>query len=98
MIAVTGANGFVGRAMVELLRSRGEAVKALVRKQWADYQEAYEALLGATSTPWAPWTVVPADSKTHRNLMIATIVRDTLQGLKLRYPSGDPALAGLQVK
>ena len=69
-----------------------------VRKQWKDYQKAYQALLRATSTPWAPWTVVPADSKTHRNLMIATIVRDTLQGLKLRYPSGDPALAGLQVK
>ena len=25
----------------------------------------------ATGTPWAPWTIVPADSKTHRNLMIA---------------------------
>lgn len=68
-----------------------------VRKQWADYQRAYEALLGATSTPWAPWTVVPADSKTHRNLMIATIVRDTLKALDLRYPSEDPALAGLRI-
>ena len=28
-------------------------------------------LINATGTPWAPWTVVPADSKTHRNLMIA---------------------------
>ena len=24
----------------------------------------------ATGTSWAPWTIVPADSKTHRNLMI----------------------------
>jgi PPK2 family polyphosphate:nucleotide phosphotransferase len=69
-----------------------------VRKQWKDYQKAYQALLRATSTPWAPWTVVPADSKTHRNLMIATIVRDALKGLKLRYPPGDPALEGLQVQ
>jgi len=68
-----------------------------VRRQWKDYQKAYQSLLRATSTPWAPWTVVPADSKTHRNLMIATIVRDTLKGLKLRYPPGDPALEGLQV-
>lgn len=68
-----------------------------VRRQWNDYQKAYQSLLRATSTPWAPWTVVPANSKTHRNLMIATIVRDTLKGLKLRYPPGDPALDGLQV-
>jgi PPK2 family polyphosphate:nucleotide phosphotransferase len=68
-----------------------------VRKQWDDYQAAYEALLNATSTPWAPWTVVPADSKTHRNLMIATVVRDTLKALKLRYPPEDPALTGLRI-
>ena len=68
-----------------------------VRKQWADYQKAYEALLGATSTPWAPWTVVPADSKTHRNLMVATLVRDKLKSMDLRYPPDDPALAGLKI-
>lgn len=69
-----------------------------VRKQWADYQKAYEDLLEATSTPWAPWTVVPADSKTHRNLMIATRVRDALKALDLRFPPEDPALKGLRVK
>lgn len=69
-----------------------------VRKQWAEYQQAYENLLRATSTEWAPWTVVPADSKTHRNLMIATIVRDTLKKLELRYPPGDPALTGVRVR
>jgi polyphosphate kinase 2 (PPK2 family) len=69
-----------------------------VRKQWPQYQNAYGALLGATTTAWAPWTIVPADSKTHRNLMIATIVRDTLRGLKLRYPPSDPAFIGLKIK
>jgi PPK2 family polyphosphate:nucleotide phosphotransferase len=67
------------------------------RKQWKPYQKAYEDLLNATSTPWAPWTVVPANSKTHRNLMIATLVRDALQKLDLRYPPGDPALEGIKV-
>ena len=69
-----------------------------VRKQWADYQKAYEALLGATSTAHAPWTVVPANSKTHRNLMIATLVRDKLKSLGLKYPPDDPKLAGLKIK
>jgi len=68
-----------------------------VRKQWDDYQAAYEALISATGTPWAPWTVVPADSKTHRNLMIATLLKRTLESLALRYPPDDPAVAGLKV-
>ena len=67
------------------------------RKQWKPYQRAYEDLLNATSTPWAPWTVVPANSKTHRNLMIAMLVRRTLQQLDLHYPPEDPALKGLKI-
>ena len=67
------------------------------RKQWKPYQKAYAALLNATSTPYAPWTVVPANSKTHRNLMIATLLKDALIKLKLRFPPGDPALRGLKI-
>ena len=68
-----------------------------VRKHWNAYQAAYGALLGATSTDLAPWTIVPADSKTHRDLMIATLVRDKLRSLGLRYPAPDPALRGVKV-
>ncbi|MFD1710216.1 polyphosphate--nucleotide phosphotransferase [Ottowia sp. GY511] len=69
-----------------------------VRTQWKAYQKAYDDLLRATSTEWAPWTVVPADSKTHRNLMIATLVRDKLRSLQLRYPPADPELKGLHIQ
>ena len=68
-----------------------------VRKRWDDYQAAYGAAIAATGTPWAPWTIVPADSKTHRNLMIANAMKDVFTRLKLRYPTGDPALFGLRV-
>jgi PPK2 family polyphosphate:nucleotide phosphotransferase len=68
-----------------------------VRKHWDAYQAAYGALLGATSTDVAPWTIVPADSKTHRNLMIGTLVRDKLRSLGLRYPPPDPAIKGVKV-
>ena len=67
------------------------------RKQWKPYQQAYENLLNATSTPWAPWTVVPANSKTHRNLMVATLLREALLKLGLRYPPADPALKGIKI-
>lgn len=69
-----------------------------VRAQWDDYQQAYARLLAATHTPWAPWTIVPADSKTHRNLMIATLLREVLHNLGLQYPPGAPALDKIKVK
>jgi PPK2 family polyphosphate:nucleotide phosphotransferase len=67
------------------------------RKLWDAYQGAYAAAIAATGTARAPWTVVPADSKTHRNLMIAQATKAAFVGLKLRYPPGDPALAKIKV-
>jgi polyphosphate kinase 2 (PPK2 family) len=68
-----------------------------VRKRWDDYHAAYGALLAATSTELAPWTIVPANSNTHRNLMVATLVRDKLRSMGLRYPPPDPAIKGVKV-
>lgn len=69
-----------------------------VRQQWDAYQAAYAAAISATGTPWAPWTVVPADSKTHRNLMVATCVVRALRELKLQPPPADPALSQLKIE
>jgi PPK2 family polyphosphate:nucleotide phosphotransferase len=69
-----------------------------VRKHWKQYQAAYDAAIAATGTRWAPWTVVPADSKTHRNLMIATLMERTMRDLKLRAPPLDPALKNLRIR
>jgi PPK2 family polyphosphate:nucleotide phosphotransferase len=68
------------------------------RKKWDQYQNAYSAAIAATGTEWAPWTIVPADSKTHRNLMIAMVVKRTFESLDLRYPPGDPALLTLKIE
>lgn len=67
------------------------------REHWDDYQRAYNDAIAATGTPWAPWNIVPADSKTHRNLMIATVMKHVFTALALRYPPSDPALVGLKV-
>jgi PPK2 family polyphosphate:nucleotide phosphotransferase len=69
-----------------------------VRKLWDEYQRAYARMLGATSSPWAPWIVVPADSKTHRNLMIALALKQCFLSLPLRYPDDDPTLAAVKVR
>lgn len=63
------------------------------RKLWNDYMHAYEDAIAATSTAWAPWHVVPADSKTQRNLVISGVLKEALEGLKMTYPTveWDPA-------
>jgi len=56
------------------------------RELWSDYMKAYEACLSATSTPQAPWYIVPADDKENARLIVSQIILDTLQGLKMDYP------------
>ena len=59
------------------------------RARWNDFMNAYEDLLGQTSTEHAPWYVVPANRKWYRNLCVARIVLDTMQRLKLEFPPID---------
>ena len=68
------------------------------RKQWDQYQAAYHDALAATSTPYAPWYIIPADSKTHRNVMVAELLLRTLEGLKLEYPPAKESLKGVKVE
>jgi len=56
------------------------------RALWPQYMEAYEDALKATSTKDAPWYVIPADSKTNRNLLISRILLENLKALDLEYP------------
>jgi len=62
------------------------------RKLWDSYMEAYEDLLNKTSTEWAPWYVIPSNKKWYRNLLAATIVRDTLLDMKMEFPAPPPDL------
>lgn len=56
------------------------------RSHWDEYMEAYEDLLSRTSQKWAPWYVVPADKKWFRNLVVATVLVETLEGLGIQTP------------
>ena len=56
------------------------------RKRWDLDLAAYREAIRHTSTKRAPWWIVPADEKAHRNLMAATLVRDTLARMDPRYP------------
>lgn len=59
------------------------------RARWDDYRHAFEAALSATSTPHAPWHVIPADRKYVSRAAIADIITTSIQNLGLEYPRVD---------
>jgi len=68
------------------------------RKLWPQYMEAFEDVLSKTSTPWAPWYIVPANRKWYRNLVIGTVITETLKDLKMRHPEPDFDLAEITIE
>ncbi|MEM5400422.1 MULTISPECIES: PPK2 family polyphosphate kinase [Paraburkholderia] len=67
------------------------------RKHWDAYQAAYHDALAATSTEYAPWYVIPANSKSHRNLMVAELLLRLMESLKLEFPPAKAELKGLKI-
>lgn len=57
------------------------------RQHWENYQQAYEEAIAATSRPWAPWYVVPADNKLYMQDRVADIIFRTLKALPERNQS-----------
>ncbi|GHV23776.1 polyphosphate kinase [Planctomycetales bacterium] len=56
------------------------------RMHWDEYQEAFAAAFSHCSTADAPWYIVPAERKWFRNLLIAQVIVETLEGMNLHYP------------
>jgi PPK2 family polyphosphate:nucleotide phosphotransferase len=67
------------------------------RGRWDAYTEAYEAMLTRTTTPWAPWWIVPADRKWYRDLVVGSALVDTLDGFGMEYPPAEPGLADVVI-
>lgn len=56
------------------------------RKLWPQFMAAYETMVARTSTPYAPWHVIPSDSRSVRGAIISGIVRDKLAAMNPQYP------------
>ena len=59
------------------------------RGHWNDYMAAYQSMIRETSSPDAPWYVVPADNKFYTRLVVAAAIVDVLASLDLHYPKVD---------
>lgn len=68
------------------------------RKLWSEYMKAYEDVLNHTSTPWAPWYIVPANRKWYRNLVIGEVLVETLKGLNMSYPAPKDDLTNIVIE
>jgi PPK2 family polyphosphate:nucleotide phosphotransferase len=68
------------------------------RKRWPAYMQAYEAVLEKTSTAHAPWYIIPANHKWYRDLVISSILVETLEGLKLQPPPSTENLTGVVIE
>jgi PPK2 family polyphosphate:nucleotide phosphotransferase len=60
------------------------------RAFWDDYMNAFDDALEATSTPWAPWYIIPADKKWVARALVARVLADTILSLDLTPAAPGP--------
>jgi PPK2 family polyphosphate:nucleotide phosphotransferase len=68
------------------------------RTFWNDYQTAYEDVLSKCNTKRSPWHIVPADRKWYRDLVISTLLRQTLEKMNPQFPDEEPGLDEIVVE
>ena len=56
------------------------------RAHWDNYQHAFQDLIANTSTPWAPWYVIPADHKWLMRALVSHVIVDVIEGLDVTFP------------
>ena len=61
------------------------------RARWNRYQAVYQDIVRHTSTPVAPWYVVPSDHKWFTRVVIGSVIVKALEGLDLKFPRADKA-------
>lgn len=61
------------------------------RARWPRYQAVYQDIVRHTSTPTAPWYVVPADHKWFARVVIGSAIVSALEQLDLHFPTVDKA-------
>lgn len=62
------------------------------RELWSEYMRAYEDALQNTSTDYSPWYIIPSNKKWFRDLLVSSIIVESLEKLGMEYPkiSVDP--------
>ena len=59
------------------------------RTLWPDYMDAYQVVFDRTSTPEAPWHVVPANRKWYARLAVQALLLEALEAIDPQWPAAD---------
>lgn len=63
------------------------------RKLWDEYQKCYETAIKKTTKPYAPWYIIPADSKPIARYLVAKTILERLQTYEdIKVPELDPKI------
>jgi PPK2 family polyphosphate:nucleotide phosphotransferase len=78
---------FISRLDVPGKEWKFKAADVAERQRWDDYTDAFEKAITATSKPWAPWFVIPADDKKVMQAMVVKIIAQVIEALDLNWPT-----------
>lgn len=76
----------------ETKHTKASQVDWEMHRRFPEFMKVWGEVLARTSTPWAPWNVIPADNKPRRDLAVAQLVLKTLKRMGLDY-GRNPELA-----
>ena len=68
------------------------------RADWKQYMSAFAVMFEETSTPEAPWQIIPSDDKWYRNLLVARIIFNTLELMSPEYPKPKYDLSNIVIE
>lgn len=59
------------------------------RARWDDYMQAWQEVFERTSTPSAPWYLIPADKRWYSRAVVSELLRTTMQDMDMRWPEAN---------
>jgi PPK2 family polyphosphate:nucleotide phosphotransferase len=68
-----------------------------VRRRFDEYVQAWEEVIGETSTDWAPWHIVPADRNWVKSTAVAHLLVEVLETLDPAFPEPEADLEGMVI-
>ena len=70
---------------------KASAADIIDRKLWTKHMASYQDMIRNTSTPQAPWYVVPADHKWFARLFIGIVIVNAFESMDVDFPKLDQA-------
>jgi PPK2 family polyphosphate:nucleotide phosphotransferase len=67
------------------------------RKLWDGYEQAFEEMMEKCSTSECPWYIVPADQNWYRDLVVTSVIVETLKDMNPQYPT-PPDVTGVVIQ